>query len=164
MRTRSRTPRPLYVLVVDGYPDSAASLALLLSIEGFTARAVLTGGEARAVAADPPDVVVVEPRTPGVGWDLVRRLAEKVAGRWPLLVALTTDATPAARLEADAAGIDLYLVKPADPAVLVGALRRFERVTLGFNPVSGAGEPEAPRTGITTSPRESWIELSPAGV
>src|SRR4051812_25453512 len=109
---RFRTPlAALSVLVVDGYPDSAASLALLLSVEGITARATLTGGEALAVAADdPPDVVVFEPRTLGCGWGFVGRLAETVAGRRPLLVALTSDATPAARRAAGAAGIDQYLV------------------------------------------------------
>src|SRR5438105_13527239 len=109
---RARSPtRPLSVLVVDGYPDTAASLTLLLTLEGITARAARSGGEARAAAtADAPDVVVLEPRTPGGGWELARRLAEKVAGKRPLLIVLTTDASPAARRAADAAGIDLYLV------------------------------------------------------
>src|SRR5687768_4702300 len=123
---RARAPtRPLSVLIIDGSPDITASLAVLLTLEGFAARAALSGGEALAAAANPPDVVVIEPRTPGGGWELARRLGVKVAGKRPLLVVLTTDTTPAARRAADAAGIDLYLVKPADPAVLVGVLRRF---------------------------------------
>src|SRR5688572_22234759 len=114
---RARAPtRPLSVLVVDGYPDAAPTMALLLTLEGFAARSAQSGGEAlaAATAADPPDVVVLEPRTPGGGWELAHKLGAKVAGKRPLMVALTTETSPAARRAADAAGIDLYLVKPAD--------------------------------------------------
>jgi DNA-binding response OmpR family regulator len=126
---RPRTSvRPLSVLVVDGYPDAAASLALVLNCEGFSARAALSGDEAlAAVAAEPPEVVIVEPRTPGGGWDLARRLALPVVGERPLVVALTTDTTPAGRDAADTAGVGLYLVKPESPTVLVRALRGVER-------------------------------------
>jgi DNA-binding response OmpR family regulator len=161
-RTRAPT-RPLFVLVVDGYPDTAASLALILTLEGFAARAAQSVEEAlEAAAAGPPDVVVLEPHTPGGGLELVRRLAENVAGERPLLIVLTTDATPAARRAANAAGIDLYLVKPADPAMLVGVLRRFERATVGVTrPVArmhGGGE------GIPAIPGECPAGLALAGV
>jgi CheY-like chemotaxis protein len=122
--------RPLSVLVVDGYPDAAATLALLLNCEGFSARAALSGEEAlAAVAAEPPEVVIVEPRTPGGGWDLARRLALPVVGERPLVVALTTDTTAAGREAADTAGVGLYLVKPESPTVLVRALRGVRSTT-----------------------------------
>lgn len=158
---RARAPtRPLSVLIVDDYPDSAICMVYLLALEGFTARAALSGGEALAAAeADPPDVVVLEPRTPGGGWALAHRLGEKVAGRRPLLVALTTDTTAAARRAADEAGIDLYLVKPADPAALVGVLRRYERATAEVDPAGGgAAHPLRRRAGILRLPR-----INPAG-
>jgi CheY-like chemotaxis protein len=132
MKRPSTSVRPLSVLVVDGYPDAAASLALVLNIEGFAARAALSGEEAlAAVAAEAPEVVVFEPRTPGGGWDLARRLARPVAGDRPLMVALTTDTTAAGRDAAGTAGVSLYLVKPEKPSVLVRALRRFGRVGRG---------------------------------
>jgi CheY-like chemotaxis protein len=138
--------QPLSVLVVDGYPDTAASLALVLNFEGFAARAALSGEEALAsAAAEPPEVVVIEPRTPGGGWDLARRLTEPVAGKRPLLVVFTTDTTAAGRHSADAAGVgvSMYLVKPENPAVLIQALRQFA-------PPAGGGMPVA--TGTIGSP------------
>jgi two-component system, OmpR family, response regulator len=138
--------RPLSVLVVDGYPDAATSLALVLTTEGFAARIALCGGEAAAAAAaEPPDVVVFEPRTPGGGWELLRRLAEPVAGKRPFLVALTTDTTAVGREAADALGAGLYLIKPENPAVLVRALRRLGQAV--NESVPGAAEPIARRGG-----------------
>jgi CheY-like chemotaxis protein len=128
MRSRFHAPsRTVSVLVVDGYPDVAASLALLLSIEGFAARATRSVAEARAAAAaEPPDVVILEPRTPGGGWELVRWLSETVSGKRLLIVAVTSDATPPARSAAAAAGIHAHYVKPVDPAVLIAVIRQFE--------------------------------------
>src|SRR5687767_2424354 len=96
---RARPPtRPLTVLVVDGYTDAADSLVALLALEGFAARAARSGGDAvAAAAAVPPDVVILEPRTPGGGWGLTPRLGGKVAGKRPLMVAFTTDATTGGR-------------------------------------------------------------------
>ena len=72
--------RPLSVLVVDGYPDAAASLALVLTSEGFAARFALSGEKAlAAAAAEPPQVVVVEPRTPGGGGSC----SASRPSRWP---------------------------------------------------------------------------------
>src|SRR5688572_23124220 len=124
----------------------------------------MSGGEALAAAANPPDVVVIEPRTPGGGWELARRLGVKVAGKRPLLVVLTTDTTPAARRAADAAGIDLYLVKPADPAVLVGVLRRFERVIAGVAAADRVTLPPRRRAGIPAIRRECRSVCYWAGV
>jgi CheY-like chemotaxis protein len=142
---RPATPtQPLSVLVVDGHPDAAASLALVLNCEGFAARTALSGEEAlAAAAAEPPEVVVFEPRTPGGGWDLARRLAEPVAGKRPLLVVFTTDSTAAGRQSANAVGVGMYLVKPENPAVLIRALRQFA-------PPTDRGMPVA--TGTTGSP------------
>jgi DNA-binding response OmpR family regulator len=146
---RPRTSvRPVSVLVVDGYPDAAASLAFVLNREGFSARAALSGEEAlAAAAAEPPEVVIVEPRTPGGGWDLARRLALPAVGERPLVVALTTDTTAAGREAANSAGVSLYLVKPESPTVLVRALRRVGRTGRGSQrrgpgPARGGRAPE----------------------
>jgi DNA-binding response OmpR family regulator len=156
MRPRALA-RPLSVLIVDTFPDTAASLALVLNLEGFTARAALSADEAlAAVAAEAPDVLVIEPRTLGGGWDLVRRLAEPVDGCRPALVALTTDTSAAGRAAADLVGVGVYLVKPETPRVVVDLLRGFGRerepavtVTNAAAPLdgraaAGAGRPSAP--------------------
>jgi CheY-like chemotaxis protein len=118
-----RTPS---VLVVDDLDDAADSLATLLEMSGFPARAV-TSGEAAlaAVAADPPDVVILDLLMPGTdGWEVARRLrAGGPAGR-PLLVALTGCDGREDRRRAAEAGIDVFLLKPIEPAALVATLTR----------------------------------------
>lgn len=114
------------VLVVDDLDDAADSLATLLEMSGFRARAV-TSGEAAlaAVAADPPDVVILDLLMPGVdGWEVARRLHESGPAGRPVLVALTGCDGREDRRRAVEAGIDLFLVKPVEPAALVAVLTR----------------------------------------
>jgi CheY-like chemotaxis protein len=73
------------------------------------------------------------------GWELARRLRESAVIKRPLLVAVTAAATDADRKKSDEAGVDLHLVKPVDPAALVGLVRRFGRVVApGTAPPAGA--------------------------
>ncbi|AMV23716.1 Response regulator MprA [Gemmata sp. SH-PL17] len=118
----------LRVLVIDDEADTADSLARVLALHGFTAATATTGADAlRALESDPPDVVVTDLLMPGVdGFEIARRVRSLVPRR-PLLVAVTG----AARETLDAAeesGFDLVLMKPADPVLIVGVLRRFERL------------------------------------
>jgi CheY-like chemotaxis protein len=121
-------PHPLRVLVVDDHADAAASTAQLLDLYGYEARVARDGPAALADAASfPPDVVLLEPRMPGMdGYELAARLRGGAARR-PLLVAVSWCATAGEHRRSAEAGIDLHLDKPADPEVLVAALRRFER-------------------------------------
>ena len=132
----------LSVLVVDDEPDTVSSTSELLTLHGHHVRVALTGREALLLAAaDPPDVALLDIYMPGMdGCDLARRLAEEASavGRRPLLVAVTGYAADIDRNRTTAAGFDLHLVKPVDPAVLVGLLRRFERALAPAAPCSGA--------------------------
>lgn len=140
-RPPARTPRPmtayrpLSVLVVDDYPDTAESCAMLLAMLGHTARFALTGGEAlRLAAADPPDVVLLDIDLADLdGCEVARRLAAGAGGKPPLVVALTGCETDADRARTAGAGCHLHLVKPVPPAVLVGVMERF-RLTLARDP------------------------------
>lgn len=118
------------VLVVDDEADAADSLALVLELSGFAARVAADGaGALRAARADPPDAVVLDLLMPGMdGWELARRLRDEALGRRPLLIAVTGCGTEEARRRSAAAGIDLHLLKPTDPGLLVGVLERFARV------------------------------------
>jgi len=122
----------LSVLVVDGDTNTADSTAKILELAGFAARVAGSGEEAvRSVAVEPPDAVLFELRLPDMcGWELARRIEGSVGPRdlQPLLVAVTGVGRDADRRASEAEGIDLHLVKPVEPAVLVGLLRRFERV------------------------------------
>ena len=71
-------------------------------------------------------------------WDLARRLRGLVPDRRPLLVAVTGYGTAADRR--DAAGINLHLVRPVNPTLLVEVLQRFEQ-SGGVAPVAEVAAP-----------------------
>jgi CheY-like chemotaxis protein len=119
-------PRPLNVLVVDDYPDSAEALAQLLTLMGRNARSACSCAEARAAvsgsAAFVPDVVILDVRLPdGDGFALAAELCGLLPAR-PTLVALT--GLPNQESNCRAAGFDHYMLKPADPAALAAVLAR----------------------------------------
>jgi CheY-like chemotaxis protein len=122
MSPRRGDDRALSVLIADDHRDGADSLALLLAALGHRVAVARTGPEVLAAAArDRPDAVVMELRLPDLdGWEVARRLR---AGGCPArLVAVTTHGRPADRERSRAAGIDVHLLKPADPAVLLAVL------------------------------------------
>jgi two-component system, OmpR family, response regulator len=117
----------LSVLIVDDNRDAADSLAELLRLYGHGVRVAYCPED--ALAEDPPDVLILEVRLPGVdGWELVRQMRERATAKQPFYIAATTRGSKADRRRSEEAGIDLHLVKPIDPAVLVGVLNRFARV------------------------------------
>jgi CheY-like chemotaxis protein len=120
----------LRVLVVDDDADAADSTATLLALHGFDCRTAASGGAALRLVGDfPPDVVLLDLMMPGMdGYALAAALRERFRWPRPLLVAVSGCATGAEHRRSAAAGFDLHLDKPVEPAVLVGVLRRFERV------------------------------------
>jgi CheY-like chemotaxis protein len=112
-------------MVVDDDPDTADSLTDLLTIYGFTVRTAYCGADAlHLAAAEPPDVVLFDIVMPGMnGWELARQLAK--ATKPPILVAITGCQSDRDRNESNASGVHLHLLKPVEPALLFGMLRRF---------------------------------------
>jgi CheY-like chemotaxis protein len=148
---------PLSVLVVDDSPDAAGSTAELLALAGHAVRFAVSGEDAlRLAAADPPDVVLLDLWMPGMdGYAVARRLAAQTTGKPPLLVAVTGCGSAADRAEAGAAGFHLHLVKPVEPAVLLGLLRRV-RETLAPPPASSPGG-EPGRATLSWSRRHEYV-------
>ncbi len=128
MSPPSGVERPLLVLVVDDSVDTADSLAQLLTLQGFTAHAVTSGNDALLdAAADPPDVIILDIWMPGMdGYEFVRRLRARQGWENPYLIAITGCGQPADHQRTTEAGIDLHLVKPADPVSLVNRLRELQ--------------------------------------
>jgi len=117
----------LSVLIVDDNLDAADSLAEVLRLYGFGVHVAY--GPDSALAAEQADVVLLELRLAGIsGWELVRRMRAAATARPSPFVAVTTCGSKDDRRRSDEAGIDLHLVKPVEPTVLVEALRRYERV------------------------------------
>ena len=119
----------LRVLVVEDDADTAATLAHLFRLEGHQVRVAPDGPAALGQAsADPPDVVLLDIQMPGMdGWELARRLKGQAQGRQPLTVAVTGHGREEDRRRSREAGVDLHLLKPADPQYLCHLLRRFRQ-------------------------------------
>jgi two-component system, OmpR family, response regulator len=120
----------LRVLVVEDHADSATSLAMLLRISGHEVRVAQDGLAALEMArSDPPDVVLLDLGLPGLdGWQVAERLRRQSAPKRPLFIALTGYGREEDRRRSEEAGIELHLLKPADPVQLLRLLARFHRL------------------------------------
>jgi CheY-like chemotaxis protein len=108
--------RPVRVLVVDDYPDNAASMAMLLRLYGHEVDTALDGWEAlRKAQTKPPDVVLLDISMPGMnGYSVARQLRTLFRERVQL-IAITAHSFEEDHRRCLEAGFDLHLVKPADP-------------------------------------------------
>jgi CheY-like chemotaxis protein len=112
---------------VDDNADLAQSTAWLLEVYGHAVRIAPSGRDAlAAVATEPPDVALVDIRMPGMdGHELTRRL--RVACGGGLFVVVVSGMAAAADVRrSHAAGANLHLAKPVDPAVIADLLHAFQ--------------------------------------
>jgi CheY-like chemotaxis protein len=123
-------PRSLRILIVEDHADTSASMKLLLSLNGFEVQSAPDGPTALETAREfHPEVVLLDIGLPGMnGYEVARRLRAECPAQPPFLVALTGYGREEDRLRSERAGIDLHLVKPADPDHLIGLLKRFQLV------------------------------------
>jgi CheY-like chemotaxis protein len=112
------------ILVVDDNRDAAASLSLLLELDGHVIVTVHDGLAAYAAAeAHRPEVALVDIGLPQMdGYELCRRIREQSWGGGMILVALTGWGQDEDRSRTRAAGFDAHLVKPVDYADLLALL------------------------------------------
>jgi two-component system phosphate regulon response regulator PhoB len=108
------------VLVVDDEADLLFTIALSLELAGYRVVQAASGEEAlEMVAAEAPDVIVLDLRLPGIdGWEVIRRLG--LSGVFPripvVLLSAQVDAATAAR--AVNLGVHAHLAKPFSAADL----------------------------------------------
>ena len=114
------------ILVVDDIPDSAASLAELLTLWGHEAQAVHDGVAAiEMVRQWRPEIVLLDIGMPGIdGYETARRLRAEHGRNGLTLVALTGFGQETDREAAREAGFDAHLVKPVDITALRDLLAR----------------------------------------
>ena len=129
-------------MFVEDQEDAANSTANLLRHYGHRVVVAQTGGAALNLTTDdPPDVVLLDIRLPDLdGWEVAQWLREQAQGaqKQPLLVAVTGCKSDADICRSNLAGIDLHLVNPVDPAVLVGLVSRCSRVIALSSPVNAS--------------------------
>jgi two-component system CheB/CheR fusion protein len=124
--------RPLRVLLVEDYVDAATSTAEIVRLDGHDVRLAPDGPTAlEAASAMEPDVVLLDLGLPGMdGYEVARRLAASCR-RKPYLIAVSGFGGDDARQRSAEAGIDLYLLKPADPEQLLRILRNLSSASTG---------------------------------
>jgi CheY-like chemotaxis protein len=118
-------PFPKRVLVVDDNRDAALTIGLLLDEAGYQVETYFDGvGALEAAGRFGPDACVLDINMPGMdGYELARRLREKLPGR-PMVFATLTAYSDYAHLKRAAdSGFDLQFTKPADAFDLAEQLR-----------------------------------------
>lgn len=148
--------RPVHILVVDDDDSVRRLVAAYLEGEGYLVTQAADGNAAlRAVAADPPDLLVLDLMLPGVGGlQVARRLKESAAVP---VVMLTARGEEDDVLRGFDAGADDYLVKPFSPKVLVARVRAVLR-RAGLDEGEPTGPLEFPGLTIDERSREVFVD------
>jgi two-component system, OmpR family, response regulator len=111
------------VLVVDDEEYIRDLVTSSLRLAGFAARAVPDGSQAlKAVATDPPNLMVLDVRMPGIdGFEVCRNL--RAAGNDVPIIFLTARDSPEDRISGLTKGGDDYITKPFSLEELVARIR-----------------------------------------
>ncbi|HTP38534.1 MAG TPA: CheR family methyltransferase [Steroidobacteraceae bacterium] len=108
------------ILVADDNVDSATTLAMLLRLAGHDTHLAHSGAETlEQMRRLKPDVCICDIGMPGMnGYEVAERVRQEAWGRDVKLIAVTGWGQEADRRRSLAAGFDLHLTKPVDPAEL----------------------------------------------
>lgn len=120
---------PLQILLVDDHLDSLESLSALLSAWGHEVNAAHDGEQGlQLVETLRPQVVILDIDMPRMnGLQMAQRIRTQAWGRAIRLIALTGFSQAHHQLASREAGIDAFLVKPANLHELHGLLRQWGR-------------------------------------
>jgi len=130
----------LRVLMVDDNADAAASVAMLLELEGHRVFLAHDGYAAlEASRVHRPDVILLDIGLPGMnGYEAARQLRQQPGMMDVLLVAMTGYGQAEDRRRSSEAGFDHHLVKPVDPDELQELLLRAKVLSKNVSPPSGS--------------------------
>jgi CheY-like chemotaxis protein len=116
------------VLIVDDNVDAVEMMAALFEMHGHEVRVAHDAEGALAAARDfSPEAAVLDIGLPGTdGYELARRFRQDERTRSVRLVALTGWGQDGDRARAREAGFDAHLTKPAEPEMILAAIRSGE--------------------------------------
>jgi DNA-binding response OmpR family regulator len=117
------------ILIVEDDPDIAELVARYLDKAGFETARAATGRDAlNAIAADPPQLVVLDVMLPYIdGLEICRMLRSDAATAGLPIIMLTARAEESERIGGLELGADDYLAKPFSPGELVARVRALLR-------------------------------------
>jgi adenylate cyclase len=121
---------PAKVLVVDDTPHNVKLLADLLAVKGYAVATAVDGEKALAsVAADKPDLILLDVMMPGLsGYDVCRHLrADAETALLPIVLVTSLDPNQE-RIKGIEAGADDFLSKPINQPELFARVRSLLRV------------------------------------
>jgi two-component system phosphate regulon response regulator PhoB len=170
--SRTRQERPAqagdaHILVVDDERDITALVAYHLAKAGYRVTTAGTGVAAlEAVAAEPPDLVVLDLMLPGrSGYEVLSELRRRDDTRDAGVIVLTARREEADRIKGLAGGADDYLTKPFSPEELVlrvhAVLRRLRSPAVSAGPVLRAGALAIQRAAHTVTVGDKTVDLTP---
>ncbi|MFG1346142.1 response regulator transcription factor [Xanthobacter autotrophicus DSM 431] len=154
----------LNILVVDDEPAIRRLLVTGLGTQGYRVTGAATGGEAlAAVAAEPPDLVLLDLGLPDLGGqDLLRRWRD--SGLEAPVVVLSSRTDEAGIVEALDLGADDYVTKPFGMNELVARIRvalRHRLQTQGERPLFRLGDLSVDLVRRIVRLGEEEVKLSP---
>ena len=124
------TDHPARILVVDDELANRKLLEVMLAPEGFVLQNAASGAEALAsVAADPPDLVLLDVMMPGLdGFEVAKRLKGSAATRNIPIIMVTIRDDREAKLRGLETGAEDFLTKPVDREELRVRVRNLLRL------------------------------------
>lgn len=155
------------ILVVDDEPDITALVAYHLARAGYQVKTAGTGPEAlAAIAAEPPDLVVLDLMLPGrSGHEVLAELRRREETRDVGVILLTARREEVDRIKGLSEGADDYLTKPFSPDELVlrvkAVLRRLQAPALAGGQLLKVGPIAVDRSALTVSVDGAPVELTP---
>ena len=118
------------ILVVDDTPQNVKLFTDLLTVKGYTVTSATNGEEALAcIAAEPPDLVLLDVMMPGLsGYEVCRKIRENPAtALLPVVMATSLDPHQE-RIKGIEAGADDFLSKPVNQAELFARVKSLLRI------------------------------------
>jgi CheY-like chemotaxis protein len=116
----------LHILIADDNEDAAATMAMVLRIDGHDVTTARDGLEALEIAERlRPEAIVLDLGMPRLdGYATARRMRERPWGRGACLIALSGWGQEEDKRRATEAGFDEHLTKPVDPAQVAAVIAR----------------------------------------
>jgi len=121
---------PAKILVVDDTPQNVKLLADLLTVKGYSVTTAANGSEAlEKIAAEPPDLVLLDIMMPGLsGYDVCRKIRNNPSTTLLPVVLVTSLDPQKERVTGIEAGADDFLSKPINRPELLARVTSLLRI------------------------------------